>query len=218
MQRQLLALSTLSAAVALAGCQRAADAPAALVPMATASAKPAEASASAVAAPAIAPTPAAAAAAATNAYTLAATGKGFSTGPIMSAHTVYVFFDTTCPHCAQLWTSAQAVSGKLKIVWMPIGLLRPQSLPQGATILSAADPAAAMAENEASVLARGNGITASGSLKDEVVAQVKANTEIFRKMNSDSVPLIVFRNSRTGEVGQHAGAVDAAQLLAFTGL
>jgi len=152
------------------------------------------------------------------AYAIASKGSGFTMGPVMAANTVYVFFDTTCPHCAHLWASAKEVGGKLKIVWMPIGLLRPQSLPQGATILSAADPAAAMAENEASVLAHGNGITAAGSLDDAVVAQVKANTELFRQLNSDSVPLIVYRNSQTGQVGQYAGAVDAAKLMEFAGL
>lgn len=208
MQRRLFALSTTAALLALAGCQRAAE-PAA--PAASTGAAPADnANVTAAANPA--------AAQARDAYTLAATGKGFSTGPIMSAHTIYVFFDTTCPHCAHLWASAKDVGGKLKIVWMPIGLLRPQSLPQGATILSAADPAAAMAENEAGVLARGNGITAAGSLDEAVVAQVKANTELFRQLNSDSVPLIVYRNSQTGQVGQHAGAVDAAKLMEFAGL
>lgn len=208
MQRRLFALSATAAMLALAGCQRAAE-PAA--PAAPAGAAPADsANVPAAANPA--------AAQARDAYTLAATGKGFSTGPIMSAHTIYVFFDTTCPHCAHLWASAKEVGGKLKIVWMPIGLLRPQSLPQGATILSAADPAAAMAENEASVLAQGNGITAAGSLDDAVVAQVKANTELFRQLNSDSVPLIVYRNSQTGQVGQYAGAVDAAKLMEFAGL
>jgi thiol:disulfide interchange protein DsbG len=205
MKRRLFALSTSAALLAMAGCQRAAE-PAA--PAASASAGGANVPAAA--------NPAAAQA--RDAYTLAATGKGFSTGPIMSAHTIYVFFDTTCPHCAHLWASAKGVGGKLKIVWMPIGLLRPQSLPQGATILSAADPAAAMAENEASVLAHGNGITAAGSLDDAVVAQVKANTELFRQLNSDSVPLIVYRNSQTGQVGQYAGAVDAAKLMEFAGL
>ena len=91
------------------------------------------------------------------AYAIAGKGSGFTMGPVMAANTVYVFFDTTCPHCAELWNASQPLLGKLKMVWMPIGLLRPSSLPQGATILSAADPAKAMTENETSVLARGGG-------------------------------------------------------------
>jgi thiol:disulfide interchange protein DsbG len=218
MQRRHFTLSTVSALAAaaalLAGCNKPeqAAAPAPAAPTATATA-PAAAEASApVTAPAAAP------AAATDAYVMASGGSGFSTGPMMSAHTVYVFFDTTCPHCAHLWQTVQGMGSDIKVVWMPIGLLRPQSAPQGATILAAQDPRAAMTENEASVLARGNGITVPVSLDDTVVDKVKANTELFRKFNADSVPLIVFRNAKTGQVGQHAGAVDAAKLRELAGL
>ncbi len=151
-------------------------------------------------------------------YELAAKGNGFTVGVPMAANTVYVFFDTTCPHCAQLWSSSKPLLGKLKIVWMPIGLLRQTSGPQGATILAAADPAAAMALNEAAVLDRKGGIPVDGNLSDAVLAKVKANTDMFMKMGAESVPLIVFRNSKSGQYGQHAGAVDAATLAALVGL
>src|SRR5207253_7755305 len=39
------------------------------------------------------------------AYEAASKGSGFTTGPVMAANTVYVFFDPTCPHCAALWTN-----------------------------------------------------------------------------------------------------------------
>ena len=152
------------------------------------------------------------------AYELAKTGQGFAIGAMMAANTVYVFFDTTCPHCAHLWVNAQPLLGKLKMVWMPIGLLRPQSLPQGATILAAADPVAAMKENEQSLLNRGGGISASSSLSDEVLAKVKTNTEIFRQLGADSVPLIVFRNGKSGDYGQITGALETAQLAGVAGL
>lgn len=214
MQRRHFTLSTVSALAAaaalLAGCNKPEQAAA---PAPAASATPAVAEASAPVA-----TPAAAPAAATDAYVMASGGSGFSTGPMMSVHTVYVFFDTTCPHCAHLWQTVQGMGNDIKVVWMPIGLLRPQSAPQGATILAAQDPRAAMGENEASVLARGNGITVPVSLDNAVVDKVKANTELFRQFNADSVPLIVFRNAKTGQVGQHAGAVDAAKLREFAGL
>jgi len=153
-----------------------------------------------------------------DAYEAASKGTGFTTGPMMAANTVYVFFDPTCPHCATLWGNAKALSTKLKIVWMPIGLLQRSSEPQGATILSAADPAAAMEENETSVLARGGGITVSQSLSADVIAKVKANTEIFKKMGAESVPLIVYRNGKTGQFGKHDGAVPADELAAMAGL
>lgn len=214
MQRRLLALTALASLIGLSACQKQADTTAP-----TSSPASAGAPTTAPAATSGTDSPAAAAVStAQDAYVLAATGNGFSTGPIMSSHTVYVFFDTTCPHCAHLWQNAQAVAGQLKVVWIPVAFLRPQSLPQGATILSAADPVKAMNENEASVANHGNGITAATSLDEAAVAKVKANTSMFKQLNSDSVPLIVYRNGKTGEVGQHAGTVTGPELLAFAGI
>lgn len=152
------------------------------------------------------------------AYELAATGHGFSVGPMMAAHPVYVFFDTTCPHCAHLWESVKPLLGKVKLVWMPVGLLRPQSTPQGATILAAANPAAAMAENEARLTARQGGITAARDLSDAVIAKVKANTALFDKIGADGVPLVLFRNARTGQYGVHSSSADTATLAGLLGL
>jgi thiol:disulfide interchange protein DsbG len=152
------------------------------------------------------------------AYGIASRGTGFTVGAMMAANTVYVFFDSTCPHCAELWQSSQPLLGKLKMVWMPIGLLRPQSGPQGAAILAAPDPVKAMNEHEASVLQRGGGISVPASLPDDVVQKVKDNTELFRQLQAESVPLIVYRNAQSGQHGMHAGAVDTATLAALAGV
>jgi thiol:disulfide interchange protein DsbG len=152
------------------------------------------------------------------AYAIAAKGHGFGVGALMAANTVYVFFDPSCPHCAELWMASQPLLNRLKMVWIPIGLLRPQSGPQGATILTAPDPAKAMNEHEASILQRGGGIGVSGNLSDEALQKVKANTELFRQLQAESVPLIVYRNARSGQHGVHAGAVDTATLASLAGV
>lgn len=214
MPRRLLVLTTLACAMALGACQRqTATSAAPAVPASAASpvaTPPQEAAPATVADASVA--------SAQDAYLLAATGSGFSTGPMMSAHTVYVFFDTTCPHCAHLWQAAQSLGNQLKVVWIPVAFLRPQSLPQGATILAASDAVAAMNENETSVAGGGRGITVSPTVSDEAQAKVRANTSLFKQLQSDSVPLIVYRNAKTGEVGQQPGAVTAPQLLALAGL
>lgn len=152
------------------------------------------------------------------AYAIAQRGHGFTVGAVMAANTVYVFFDTTCPHCAELWTASQPLLNRLKMVWMPIGLLRPQSGPQGATILAAADPAKAMTENETSVMARGGGISVPANLPDDIVQKVKDNTALFQQLQGDSVPLIVYRHAVSGEHGMYAGALDSAGLATLVGL
>ena len=152
------------------------------------------------------------------AYALAATGQGFSIGPVMAANTVYVFFDTACPHCAHLWESARPLLGKLKMVWMPVGILRRESIPQGATILASANPAAAMSDNETRLLARQGGITPSATLGEDALAKVKANTELLEKLGVDSVPLLVYRNAHSGEYGSQTGAGNTQQLAELLGL
>jgi len=162
--------------------------------------------------------PAASPASADQALDLARGANGFTVGTVMAANTVYVFFDTTCPHCAHLWQAAQPLLGQLKMVWIPIGLLRPQSGPQGVAILGAADPVAAMKENEASVIAGGAGIAASASPDPVVLEKVKANTELFKRLGADSVPLLLFRNAKTGVAGRQEGALQTAELAALVGL
>lgn len=217
MPRRLLVLTTLASLIALGACQKQADGPAQAAAASAASqgATPPQAVASSTDTGNAAD---ASAANAQDAYLLAATGSGFSTGPLMSAHTVYVFFDTTCPHCAHLWQASQSLGNQLKVVWIPVAFLRPQSLPQGATILAASDAVAAMNENETSVAGGGKGITVSPTLSDDAQAKVRANTSLFKQLQSDSVPLIVYRNAKTGEVGQHAGAVTGPELLGFAGV
>jgi len=151
-------------------------------------------------------------------YALAVQGSGFTVGPVMAAHTVYVFFDPACPHCAQLWQQAKPLASRLKMVWIPISLLRNHSGPQGAAILSAANPVEAMEQHEASVLASGPGIAVPASLPEGALDKVKANTALFHQAGAESVPLIVFRNAKSGQHGTHAGAVPTEQLAAMAGV
>lgn len=211
MQRRHLLL-LLPTAIALSACGKSADAPA---PPASneklGGAPPTTAQAAPAPAPGGAPSP-------TEALALAAQGHGFTVGVAMAANPVYVFFDPACPHCAQLWTSAKPLLNRIKMVWMPVGILRATSGPQGATLLSAPDPVAAMDAHEASVLAKGPGITVDAARAEAVMGQVKKNTELFNQLGADSVPFIVFRQAASGAPGTHAGALDTVGLGSLLGL
>ncbi|HEY4316422.1 MAG TPA: thioredoxin fold domain-containing protein [Herbaspirillum sp.] len=150
-------------------------------------------------------------------YELAANANGFAVGPMMAANTAYVFFDTACPHCAVVWNSAKPLAGKLRIVWIPVGFLSKASAPTGAAILAAADPAKAMDANEAKVLNHDQG-GAAASAGADADSKVAANTEIMRKLGADGVPLILYKNARSGEYGAQAGQLDTAQLAALLGV
>lgn len=163
--------------------------------------------------------PAAAAVDAQKAYADAqAGGTGFAVGPLMAADPVLVFFDPQCPHCAELWNASQPLLGKLRMVWMPVGILRQTSAPQGVLILSAQDPAAAMSEHEALLANRQGGLPVPEKVPEDLLVKVKANTELMTKMGADSVPFILYRNRQTGTYGSHAGALPTEQLAQRAGL
>lgn len=170
------------------------------------------------------PAPAAAAPAATptmdaqKAYAEARAGSGFAVGPLMAADPVLVFFDPQCPHCAELWKASQPLLGKVRMVWMPVGILRPVSAPQGALILAAKDPAATMSEHEALLANRQGGLAAPDNVPAEQLAKVKANTELLGKLGADSVPFILWRNRQSGAYGSHAGALPTDQLAQRVGI
>ena len=149
---------------------------------------------------------------------LAATGSGFTIGPVMAANTVYVFFDSQCPHCAQLWQASSEVGSRFRMQWMPVAFMAKISQPQGAAIISAKDPSALMSQNEALVLARKGGLDITTLTPPaDALAKVMANTELLNKLGADSVPMIYFKNQRTGEAGSHSGTLLIQQMLEIVG-
>lgn len=150
--------------------------------------------------------------------TVAAKGKGFTAGALMGANPVYVLFDPQCPHCSHLWQASLPLQSKVKFVWLPASLLGAKSLPQGAALLQAANPVEAMTAHEESLLAGKGGISASASIPADVEANIKANTALLDSLGADSVPYIVAKNARTGQVVTQAGAMTTGALAEFLGV
>lgn len=149
---------------------------------------------------------------------VASQGKGFTVGAMMAANTVYVLFDPQCPHCGNLWNASIPLHGKVKFVWVPVTLMNAKSGPQGAMLLAATDPAALMTEHEKSLLAGTGGISASANVPAELEQTLKNNTALFNSLKVESVPYILAKNQRTGELVTHNGAMDSAALGNFLGL
>lgn len=148
---------------------------------------------------------------------IAAEGKGFNFGSAMSTRVVYVFFDPQCPHCAVLWEAAKPLRGQARFVWMPVALMGEKSVGQGGAILSAADPVAAMDQNEASVQAKQGGITAM-NVPDAAKASVQANTKLFTAFGFSGVPAVVGKHAVTGELVTIDGALPTQALAQRLGL
>ena len=107
---------------------------------------------------------------------------------------------------------------KVKFIWMPVSFINAKSTPQGAALLTAANPLEAMTAHEASILAGTGGTAASSSVADDVAAAIKKNTGILNAMGVESVPYIVAKNASTGQVVTNTGALDTAALAQFLGL
>ena len=148
----------------------------------------------------------------------AATGKGFAVGALMSAQAVYVLFDPQCPHCGHLWQASLPLHNKVKFVWVPIAFNSGKSLSQAAALLSAANPVDAMSAHEQSLLAGTGGMAASSSPPDELVQAVKNNTQLLNSLGADSVPFILAKNRRTGDIVSHNGSMDTNALAKLLGV
>ena len=149
---------------------------------------------------------------------IAKQGRGFTAGAMMSTQTAYVLFDPQCPHCGALWNASLPLQKKVKFVWIPVSLMNSKSAPQGAALLSAANPVELMTSHEAALLGGGGGMSASASMTPEAEAAIKTNTQLFNSLGATSVPYIVAKNSTTGAVVTNAGALATPALAAFLGI
>lgn len=149
---------------------------------------------------------------------IASQAKGFTVGAMMSANTVYVFFDAQCPHCGHLWEASVPLQKKVKFVWIPVGWINPSSTAQGAALLTAANPAALMSEHEASLLAKKGGISAPSSIAPDIEQAIKANTQLLNSFGAEAVPFIVARNLKTGQTVSRDGAMATPALAEFLGV
>jgi thiol:disulfide interchange protein DsbG len=144
--------------------------------------------------------------------------KGFSVGALMVANPVYVLFDPQCPHCGHLWQASLPLHKKVKFVWVPVGVMNAKSLPQGAIILGASNPAERMTAHEASLLAGTGGTPVSGDIDPEMLKTLKANTQAYNALQVESVPMIVAKHAKTGALITRMGALDTPTLAAFLGV
>jgi thiol:disulfide interchange protein DsbG len=148
---------------------------------------------------------------------IAAEAQGFVVGSQMSKRTVYIFFDAQCPHCAMLWESAKPLKSQARFVWIPVGLLNAASTAQGATLLAAGDPIAAMDEHETSMRAGRGGISAGGNTDSKKDAVAK-NTALLTRLGFTAIPTIVGTHAQTGAVVSQEGALPTAALANLLGL
>lgn len=107
---------------------------------------------------------------------------------------IYMFFDANCPYCHKFWAMARpwVKAGKVRIRHIPVGLLKPSSLPKAAAILAADDPSAALTRNERSY--DKGGIGAMKDVPEELAEKIKANTRMMKSLGFHATPTVVYRD------------------------
>ncbi|MDA8110799.1 MAG: thioredoxin fold domain-containing protein [Betaproteobacteria bacterium] len=151
------------------------------------------------------------------AYRDAARGAGISVGQTMAKDVVYVFFDPQCPHCAAMWQAAQPILGEVRMVWIPVAFINSLSAPQGAALLGAPDPAAAIDAHETKVN-QGDYGAMPAKVPPELLREVQSNTKLWTGIGADVVPYVLYEDAQTGKAGIISGQLPTAELKQRLGL
>ncbi|MBI4292177.1 MAG: thioredoxin fold domain-containing protein [Betaproteobacteria bacterium] len=150
--------------------------------------------------------------------TVAAKANGFTIGNMMATRVAYVMFDPQCPHCAQLWRNAKPLLGQIRMVWAPVRFAGDISLRQGAVLLASKEPVPEMDAHERSLEAKRGGLVPPAEIPPELIAKVKANTELMAQIGADEVPFVVYKDPRTGQPASFKGAMGTEDLRKLLGL
>ena len=131
---------------------------------------------------------------------------------MMAAKVIYVLFDPQCPHCGHLWETAKPLGNQIRIVWMPVAFMGPKSAPQGAAILAAKDPVAAMNAHEARLAAGQGGMEPPANPDPALLAKIQVNTALWHELKGESVPFLVFKDPASGQSSTLESALETEQL------
>lgn len=123
--------------------------------------------------------------------------RGFTAGK--SGPLLIAFIDPNCGYCHLLWQRVTPLiaAGRLRVRWLPVGIVRPSSAPRAAAILMADNPVAALAQNETTfnTTAEMGGIDPAGRVSEVVHAMLEANLDAMAKLDGVGTPTLVYRAS-----------------------
>jgi thiol:disulfide interchange protein DsbG len=113
-----------------------------------------------------------------------------TSGPIITA-----FLDPNCIFCHKFYTEVkhEVAAGKLRVKMVPVGFLKPSSLPKAATIMMSKNPGTAWNHNEIGFNdAREEGATIPAKhISKHALQVINANTHLLASSGSLATPTIV---------------------------
>lgn len=129
---------------------------------------------------------------------------------------VYAFTDANCPYCHRFWEVSRpwVEAGKVQIRHIMVGIIKQDSPAKAAAILGAADPSAALLENEQRY-AQG-GIAPANRVPAEISKILDDNQMLMLSMGFGGTPGIVVRG-RDGILKKYNGLPQGPELTEVLG-
>ncbi|OTG67652.1 thiol:disulfide interchange protein DsbG [Acinetobacter silvestris] len=118
---------------------------------------------------------------------------------------IYVFNDANCPYCHTFWKQARpwVDSGKVQLRHIMVGVIRPSSKGQAATILSTTNPAETFKKYN---LAEGKSkIQDMPNIPKAISDKLDENAKMMDKYGFYATPALVWKNAK-GEIESQQGA------------
>ena len=113
---------------------------------------------------------------------------------------ITAFVDPNCIFCHKFYEEAKPLieAGKLRVRYVVVAFLKPNSMPKAAAILGAADPAAAMAKNEKGfdTVTEEGGIAPAQNPAAATLSAVENNTRLLGESGEMATPTLIYCNSK----------------------
>lgn len=140
-----------------------------------------------------APQPAAKAATGDDAWTALGQSSWIVAGNPKAAHVVYVFTDTECKYCRQLWKSMQPylAAGKLQSRHVIVNVISEESTGRGAAVLDARHPTSALENNENSKLPR---LSPELAIPRSTLKELDDNVQLMHRLGGEGTPAIAYQD------------------------
>jgi len=134
--------------------------------------------------------------------------------------TIYAFLDPNCVFCHLAWKAFQPYEkAGLQVRWVPVGFLKPDSLPKAAALLESSDPGAAMANHEKTFepATETGGIQPVEKISPETAKKLQANAQLMNEFGFGGTPAIVYKD-KNGKVSVKPGMPRLSDLPEMTGI
>lgn len=133
--------------------------------------------------------------------------------------TIYAFIDLNCGYCATAYKALQPFEAAgLQVRWVPVAILRADSMTKAAALLEAPNAEAALRAHE---MAFGKDAAASikpvASVSDAMQKKLDANTELMKEFGFNGTPGIVYKD-KNGKLLTNNGMPRLSTLPTITGL